>query len=68
MSDDRLERLETKLSFLEGANADLSDELNRQRQEIAALHMRLVALASRLDSAPGAAESELVRDERPPHY
>ena len=47
MTPEALERIETKIAFLEGANAELSDVVYRQRQEIDELKARLVALGAR---------------------
>jgi uncharacterized coiled-coil protein SlyX len=68
MPDDALERLETKLAFLERADAELSEELFRQRKEIEELRARLAALAGRLEAAATPAEDSDPLRERPPHY
>lgn len=62
-----LEQIETKIAFLERANAELSDVVFRQHREIEALRAQVVALADRIE----AAQSDTVRtpdEERPPHY
>ena len=51
MTSEEIERLETKIAFLESANVELSDVVYRQQQEIAALRARLDALAQRIDAA-----------------
>jgi uncharacterized coiled-coil protein SlyX len=70
MQDDLLERLETKLAFLEKAASDLSDVVYRQQQDIAALNDKLALLTSRFDAFKSS-ESERpysAEEERPPHY
>jgi SlyX protein len=69
MNDEALERLESRLAFLEQANQDLSDVVFRQDREITALKAQLAALAARI--AAGNAEEQTVytpEQERPPHY
>jgi SlyX protein len=69
MTAEALEQLETKVAFLEHANAELSDVLARQQRDIDVLRDQIAALAARIqtlrdsDGAPRTAE-----DERPPHY
>lgn len=65
--DERLTRLEIKISYLE----DLVDTLNtmaaRQHDQIALLRHALSQLRQRQDESPPAAFRSL-RDELPPHY
>lgn len=69
MSSDALERLETKIAFLERANSELSDVVYRQHREIEALRRRLEALAERLSAVQSeGAGQRTPEDERPPHY
>jgi SlyX protein len=69
MNAEALERVETKIAFLEHANAVLSDVVTRQQRDIDALRDQIAALAARIqalresDAKPHSAE-----DERPPHY
>lgn len=63
-----MEQLETKIAWLEQANAELSDELFRQRQQIAALQGRLDHLSNRLEAAQSNPASYPAADEKPPHY
>jgi uncharacterized coiled-coil protein SlyX len=69
MNTEALEQIETKITFLEHANAELSDVVTRQQRDIAELRDQIASLAARLqalresDAAPRTAE-----DERPPHY
>jgi SlyX protein len=64
----RLEQLETKVAFLEQANAQLSDELYRQQQQLEALRIELASLLERLDAAQSQATTYSPEDEKPPHY
>lgn len=65
--EDRLERIETKISFSE----DLLDELNhtvyRQQQQIERLQAQVQHLYERLQDTAGTRVRDL-RDEIPPHY
>lgn len=69
MNTDSLEQLETKIAYLEHANAILSDTVTRQQRDIDTLRAQLTALAALVqaaresDSLPPKAD-----DERPPHY
>jgi SlyX protein len=64
MHDAILERIETKIAYLERANAELSDVVFRQQREIQALAQALAAQTKMLTERPQAAPVE----ERPPHY
>ncbi len=68
MNGDVVERLETKIAFLESANVELSDVVYRQQREIHALRARLDALAQRLDAAQTPEPQRTLEEERPPHY
>ncbi len=71
MNEDILERIETKIAYLERANAELSEVVFRQQREIQALAEALAQTleaqtkmsAERPQSAAAAAA-----EERPPHY
>jgi SlyX protein len=69
MNTEGLEQVETKIAFLEHANAELSDVVTRQQRDIDGLRDQIAALAARIqalresDDSPRTAE-----DERPPHY
>jgi SlyX protein len=69
MKAEALEQIETKLAFLERANAELSDVVFRQQRDIDLLRSQIATLAARTqasgdsDISPRTAE-----DERPPHY
>ena len=63
-----VERLESKIAFLERANNELSDVVYRQHREIQALRARIDSLAERFDSTTTTDERRSPEDERPPHY
>lgn len=63
-----LERLETRIAFLEQANTDLSDQVYRQERELDALRNRLVSLAERFEAASTANREWTTEEEKPPHY
>ena len=68
MNSDAIERLETKIAFLESANVELSDVVYRQQQEIQALRAGLDALTQRLEAAQTVDTPRSLEEERPPHY
>ena len=68
MSMDRLESVESKIAFLEQANAQLSDELLHQRRLVEQLRQEVQALGARLRAAAAEPSTWSVEDERPPHY
>jgi SlyX protein len=69
LDDQTLERIETKIAFLERANTELSDVLFSQQRLIDALRAQVATLEARIQAAEEAeAPSGTVVDERPPHY
>lgn len=64
MSEERLEQIESKIAFLEQANAQLSDELLHQKSVLHRFQARIEQLASLI----GMDEDAAPADERPPHY
>jgi SlyX protein len=68
MNAHSLEQIETKIAFLERANAELSDAVFRQHQEIEALRARIVGLAARIEAAQSDTGVRTPEEERPPHY
>ena len=69
MNDDALERLETKMAFLERANAELSDVVFRQQRNIDLLREEIAVLASRMQAVGDSDVSPPTpEEERPPHY
>lgn len=64
---DSLERVQTKIAYLEQAMNELSDVVFRQHKEIEALEAQIKALKERLTGAlPD--EVRTLEQERPPHY
>jgi uncharacterized coiled-coil protein SlyX len=68
MDQDALERLESKLAFLERASAELSDVVYRQHKELEAVRESLRALAEMMEARQSADPVRRPEDERPPHY
>lgn len=68
MNTHTLEHIETKIAYLERANAELSDVVFRQHQEIEALRAQIVGLATRIDAAQADTIVRTPEEERPPHY
>tara|TARA_A100001015_G_C14847898_1_gene655248 strand:+ start:208 stop:432 length:225 start_codon:yes stop_codon:yes gene_type:complete len=74
MDIDRLDTLEEKLAYLEASNAELSDEIFRQQQEIAALtkahHQAMERLQSleETEAEAIAGQGGSIAMDKPPHY
>ena len=68
MNAQSLEQIETKIAFLERANAELSDVVFRQQREIEALRAQIAALAVRVEAAQSDTDVRTPEEERPPHY
>jgi SlyX protein len=68
MPDSPLEQIETKIAFLERANAELSDVVFRQHREIEALRARIEALVDRFEAGESSEPARGPEEERPPHY
>lgn len=68
MNEEALEQIQTKIAFLERANAELSDVLIRQQREIRALMTQMREISERLAVVQSANEDASPQDERPPHY
>jgi len=68
MNSDAIERLETKIAFMESANVELSDVVYKQAREIQSLRARIDALAQRLEAAQTTDPVRTPEEERPPHY
>lgn len=62
-----IEHIEIKIAYLEQANAELSDVVYRQGQELESLRAQLSELVRRLDAAQTPTASS-PQDELPPHY
>jgi SlyX protein len=63
-----LEEVQTRIAFLERANADLSDVVFRQQREIQALAAKIQEISERVHAAQSADDGRAPQDERPPHY
>ena len=68
MSAEAIERLETKVAYLERANHELSDVVYRQQREIQGLRAKFDSLVERVSALSGPDEGRTPEDERPPHY
>ena len=68
MNDETVERLETRIAFLERANSELSDVVFRQHRDIEDLRAQLIALAARIEAAAEVDPARTPDEERPPHY
>jgi uncharacterized coiled-coil protein SlyX len=68
MNSAAIERIETKIAFLENANAELSDVLYRQQLEIRTLRAQVDALAQQLKAVQTPEALRTADEERPPHY
>jgi uncharacterized coiled-coil protein SlyX len=68
MNDETLEKIQTKIDFLERAATELSDVVFRQHKEIQALEAKLKAVMDRLSGAQSDESPRPPEQERPPHY
>jgi uncharacterized coiled-coil protein SlyX len=68
MNAHTIEQIETKIAFLERANAELSDVVFRQHRDIEALRAQIAGLAARIEAAQSDTAAPKPEDERPPHY
>ena len=68
MNVQSLEQIETKIAFLERANAELSDVVFRQHREIEALRAQIATLVARVEAAQSDTDVRTPEEERPPHY
>lgn len=68
MNEEMLEQIQTKIAFLERANADLSDAVFHQQQEIRDLRLRVKDVTERLESLRADERQRPADEERPPHY
>jgi uncharacterized coiled-coil protein SlyX len=68
MNAHTLEQIETKIAFLERANAELSDVVFRQHRDIETLRAQIAGLVARIDAAQAEAAVRTPEEERPPHY
>jgi SlyX protein len=68
MDSEAIERIESKIAFLERANTELGAVVYRQQQEIESLRAQLAALLARLEAAQAEQTAYTTEQERPPHY
>ena len=68
MDDPAVERIESRISFLEQATEQLSETVIRQEQEIRALKAQLTALSARVASWNTEQTEYSPDQEKPPHY
>ena len=65
--DDPLERVQSKIAYLERAIVELSDAMYRQHQDIQSLEAQLKAIKERM-AGTLSDEPRTLEQERPPHY
>jgi SlyX protein len=65
---ERLEQIEIRIAYLEQANAQLSDMVIRQQQELETLRTRLTTQLARIEAAQAQATEYTDEEEKPPHY
>jgi uncharacterized coiled-coil protein SlyX len=63
-----LERVETRIAFLESALQELSDAVYRQQREIGDLQRQLAASQRHIEELKATGPAPRPEDERPPHY
>jgi SlyX protein len=68
MDEERLVRIETKLSYQEATIADLGEALLDHSDRIAALEALVKALREKVKELGGEGQLPLPVGERPPHY
>jgi SlyX protein len=65
--DDALERVQSKIAYLERAIVELSDAVFRQHRDIQSIEAQLKAIRDRMAGMPSD-ELRTLEQERPPHY
>jgi len=68
MSEERLEKLETKISFQEDQIEELNKTIYQQQQKLEQLQAICEALARELRALAEAGNDGKSANERPPHY
>jgi SlyX protein len=69
MSEERFQELEEKMAFFEMSNAELGDEIFRQKKEIDTLTKAHRKLLQRIESLQDTVDQgDQEEGERPPHY
>jgi len=67
MNEERLVKIETKISFQEDLIEELNKTVYQQQKQLERLHAICESLASHVDSLAAATEGKSAH-ERPPHY
>ena len=66
--EQRLDELETRLSFQDHTVHQLNDALIDQQHQIDQLHAQIDTLRQRLEAVSAALPAQAAEDEVPPHY
>ncbi len=67
-TDDRIERLESKLAYIEKATADLDGLVLEYGRRTERLEATMQAIARRISELSAAEGPNMPAGERPPHY
>jgi SlyX protein len=68
MSEDRLEKIESKVAFLENTVDDLSKTIYEQQKQIGQLHAVITSLVTHVRNLSDSVGERGAPDEKPPHY
>lgn len=68
MNNEIIERIESKIAYLERANHELSDAVYKQQRELQALQSRLASAFDRIDELQQPRRAYTLDEEKPPHY
>lgn len=68
MTEERLEKIETKLAFQEDLIEELNKTVYQQQKKLEQLEATCEALAKHIASLAESVNSGKPADERPPHY
>ena len=68
MTEDRLEKIETKLAFQEDLIEELNKTVYQQQQKLELLEAICEALARQISSQAESGNQGNIPNERPPHY
>jgi SlyX protein len=66
--EQRLDELETRLSFQDHTVHQLNDALTDQQRQIDQLHAQIDRLRQQLETVSAALPAQAAEDEVPPHY
>lgn len=66
--EQRLDELETRLSFQDHTVHQLNDAFTDQQRQIDRLHAEMDTLRQRLEAVSAALPAQAAEDEVPPHY